>query len=67
MARLNESIWRPEVKKRIDVPVIQKIPEVVPENKLEVKQIVESKPEVKKKAEAQPAWNRYDWVRKDCY
>jgi len=40
---------RPEVKKRIDVPVIPKIPEVVPEKKSEVKQIVESKPEIKRK------------------
>jgi hypothetical protein len=45
--------WRtkskPEVKKRIDVPVIPKIPEVVPDKKPEVKQIVESKPKVKRK------------------
>jgi hypothetical protein len=40
---------RPEVKRRIDVPVIPKIPEVFPEKKPEVKQIVESKPEVKRK------------------
>ena len=38
-----------EVKKRIDVPVIPKIPEVVPEKKPEVKQNVESKPEIKRK------------------
>jgi len=40
---------RPEVKKSIDVPAIPKIPEVVPENKSEVKQIVESKPKEKRK------------------
>jgi hypothetical protein len=40
---------RPEVKKRIDVPVIPKIPEVIPEKKPEVKHIVESKPKVKRK------------------
>ncbi|MBC2697198.1 MAG: hypothetical protein HF976_10260 [ANME-2 cluster archaeon] len=40
---------RPEVKKKIDVPVIQKIPEVVPEKKSEVKQIVDTKPKVKRK------------------
>ena len=45
--------WRtkskPEVKKRIDIPVIPKIPEVIPEKKQEIKQIVESKPKSKRK------------------
>jgi len=40
---------RPEVKKRIDAPVIPKVPEVIPEKKPEVKQIVKRKPEMKRK------------------
>ena len=40
---------RPEVKKRIEVLVIPKIPEMVPDKKPEVKQIVESKPKAKRK------------------
>ena len=40
---------RPEVKKKIDFPVIPNIPKVVPEKKPEVKQIVESKPKAKRK------------------
>jgi len=40
---------RPEVKKRIDVLVIPKISEAVPEKKPEIKHIVESKPEIKRK------------------
>jgi hypothetical protein len=53
--------WRtksiPEVNKKIDFPVIPKIPEVVPDKKPEVKQIVESKPKVKRKRQkhSQPA------------
>ncbi|MDW7775593.1 MAG: hypothetical protein SCH39_04540 [Methanosarcinales archaeon] len=40
---------RIEVKKRIEVPVIPKVPEAVPEKKPEVKQTVESKPKAKRK------------------
>lgn len=40
---------RTEVKKMIDIPVIPKLPEVIPKKKPEVKQIVESKPKVKRK------------------
>gem|GEM_PF-1362690 len=40
---------RPEVKKRIDVPVIPKVSEVVPDKKPQVKQIVESRPKIKRK------------------
>lgn len=38
-----------EVRKKVDIPVIPKIPEVVPEKKPEVKQIVDTKPKTKRK------------------
>jgi hypothetical protein len=39
---------RPEVRKKVDVPVIPKIPEVVPEKQSEVKKTVETKPKAKR-------------------